>query len=177
MKGLSPRSGSDVDLTSELFELAVKKRHGDMQVVIPPERLEEFDWISHLLDVVDSQWEVSPAEERSLMSAFARRVHDELGEVWDEVRPVATLGDLVAVRQDGLPAFSEVTLRQLREDQTPISCLKDPSTTAMAAGKAMRRAGVPKTFISEFLRWMRRVLDDTSATGQTNAGYVVRSAA
>ena len=175
MTKLSQRGGSDVDLTSELFELAVKKRHGDVQVVIPPERFEEFDWICHLLDVVDSQWEVSPAEERSVMAAFVQRVQDELGEVWNEVRPVATLGDLVAIRRDGLPAFSEDTLRQLCADTTPISCLKDPSTVTMAAGKAMRRAGVPKTFINDFLRWMRRVLQETSsASGES---YVVRPAA
>jgi hypothetical protein len=164
-----------VDLTSELFELAVKKRHGDGRIVIPPERLEEFDWISYLLDVVDSQWEVSPADERSVRSAFIERVRDELGEVWDEVRPVATLGDLVAIRQDGLPAFSEDTLKQLCADPTPISCLKDPSTLTVAAAQAMRRAGVPKTFISDFLRWMRRVLQETTAASE--ASYVVRSAA
>lgn len=39
----------------------------------------------------------------------------------------------------------------------------------------MRRAGVPKTFINDFLRWTRRVLQETtSASGES---YVVRSAA
>jgi hypothetical protein len=175
---ISERSGSDVELTSELFELAVKNRHGDVRVVIPPERAEEFDWISHLLDVVDSQWEMSPADEQSVMSAFIQRVHNQLGEVWDGVCPVATLGDLIAARRDGLPAFSEDTLKQLRADSTPISCLKDPSTLTFAAGQAMRRAGVPKTFISEFLRWMRRVLQETTSTSsQSGVGYVVRPAA
>jgi hypothetical protein len=176
MRKSSPGWGSDVELTNDLFDLAVKSRHEAERVVVPPGRAEEFDWISHLLDVIDAEWQLAPGTETQVMAAFTKRVREQLGETWAELRAVATLGDLIATRGAELPSFSELTIRLLKADATPISQLTDPSSGILAVVRAMRDAGVPKTFIADFLRWLRRVLNDTTAAPGQSGAYVVRAA-
>ncbi len=168
--------GTDVELTNDLFDLAVKSRHDGQGIVIPPERAEEFDWIRHLLDVIDTQWEVAPGHEDTVMAAFTRRVRERLGETWAELRAVVTLGDLIETRGAELPSFSELTIKQLKADATPISQLTDPSSGILAVIRAMREAGVPKTFVADFLKWLRRVLNDTTPAPGQPGGYLVKAA-
>lgn len=162
----------DVEVFDDLLEKALAHRSGEV-IVVPTEQREEYEWIVHIIEVIDANWTTTSNHRSRIFAAFANRMKEEFNEDWDHLRPVATLGDLVDVRGSELPALAHDTLLQLKADATPIEQLKDPEDRTRAVGKAMRRAGVPKTLISEFISWVIRVLDETRGRPGEPHLYVV----
>lgn len=158
----SPEQASD--RFTRLLDIARGAASGSAEDLGPDERL-EVERLQALLEAIDASWSAPPSAQDSVRAAFFRRLAaTRPTHPWIESQTIRTLGDLLQAAADAAPALPARSLARLQDDPTPIEEIIDPEQRTVLFGRAITRASVPTTTVSQLVHWLNRALVDLIQT-------------
>jgi hypothetical protein len=150
----------DANRLSYLFDLVQREAEDDISTLSETEQ-HEVQTIRALLDAIDAAWQAPELDRARVHALFIRKLAAEYPDhPWVQGSLVRTLGELVQVISNDLPALSPQNIAELTRDVTPIESLLDPALRTRLVGQALKRAAVPSPAISSFMLWLNRALAD-----------------
>ncbi len=152
----------DDERFDQIFQLAMNSDLPASDAAISElsdEEREELDAVRDVLTMIDTSWHASNEDVDKVYSLFLQKLAaEEPNHPWIVNKLVHTLGELVRVGQDELPALPEASRSEILRDDTPLETLLDPQRRTAAFGLSLRRAQVPPQFIGDFQMWLNRAM-------------------
>lgn len=148
----------DPNRYTDLFDLARRGHEAELSDVSAAER-REVAQLRALLDLIDASWQAMETQQERVRRLFlAKLAANQPERRWFRAGVVQTLGDLVEMGGEDLPALPAPAINSLRADATPLATLLDPTQRTAAIGQAIHMAAVPLPLVGEFLLWLNRVV-------------------
>lgn len=166
-------TNTEMEHFSYLFDLA----HQEADILssnISNDDQIELARIRALLDAIDTAWQSPELDRANVRNLFLRKLAAQNpNHPWIRGSIVRTLGDLVQVSKDDVPALPEASYESLVKDTTLVETLLDPTQRTRAVGKALSHARVPLDLVGEFILWLNGMIAELVPPSNSNTEGLV----